>query len=265
MRKNTKHILLAHYDGSSTPGENTRRTYQFLYDVFSESSPEGVRTITNQLVQKKYLNRYQSEGKSIFELSQMGLQKIFKEYPILRTRSRKKELVTSLKTNTSGFQLCVFLEPPQSDIGFRRLRKKIELLGGVQLARGNYVIPTQTSGSAFLDLLILEYSSSILLIECLEFSLGYPDRLLFQKQNQLKLIRSFSEISDQSLKLLENFGNKKDSLFKMKYKMSSFFYSIIEELDNQQYLFPGEKKELQVILQAFSNWSVLVKNIYFSR
>lgn len=257
MKLNTQDILLSSFSLPDFPQEKKMRGYQFYYDLFSDLSGGGVRSLIYQMVQKRLLQRISLNGQSFFQITNVGISKLTLLHPGLSRNSRKKG-------DTRGHVL-VLLQYPDYDPHFFKLRKKLKQFSFVQMTRGVYYYSFATLPHDFFESLLENYPSSVCLIEAKSFSLASPeeDHSRFLQKKNFKI--NASGIISKLSKVIKNRDDKKSSSYEQKLIISTVFQelkSIVTDSDN---LILEEKELQELFFQIIDLWSELVKNVYFSQ
>jgi DNA-binding transcriptional regulator PaaX len=256
---NSEKILLAHYFPPEIETQYQYRNYEFLYELFSDVTRGGFRASMKKLVEKKYIDRISLNNRSVFRLSSTGRMKLSMLYPALAFKDQKKE--------NKDFQgsFCILLKAPNKDAHFNLLRSHLIRNGFVFVNRGVYFTYHHQINETFLNELLSNYSSSILLVSIKEFSLGSIDSLLRMNEHSEKVKKSLSEVSSSLVALLGQNSNKKNLLITKKYNLYAAFVKaeeLIRDLDNSF----SEKKAIKSLVNSiFDSYSKVIKSIYFSQ
>ena len=256
---NSEKILLAHYFPPEIEAQYQYRNYEFLYELFSDVTRGGFRASMKKLVEKKYIDRISLNNRSVFRLSSVGRMKLLMLYPVLAFKEQKKE------NRDSQGCFCILLKAPIKDAHFNLLRSHLIRNSFVFVSRGVYFSYQAIVNETFLNELVSNYSSSILLVNVKEFSLGSVDSLINVNQQTEKVKKTLSELSSNFSSLLSQKSTKKNELITKKYNLFDSFEKTEKLLANLDHIFSDKKNIKPLVNSIFDSYSKVIKSLYFSQ
>lgn len=257
MKRNTKLLLLSCFYSPESSQETRWRGYEFFYDLFSDLTEGGVRSIIFDLVKKGYLKRFYVNGKSFFEITATGISKLTLLFPGVKMGSRKK-------AEGEG-HILIFISSPKHDVNFQSLRNKLKHHFFVQLTKGVYYSSLFTLPAEIFELLLNKYSSSVVLLTVKSFSLAFPDSENNPLTVKNNLKKTLSETSSRFDRMIDSSVENKNISYQLKMSVSSSFKNLSVVLETHQNLLLEDRQLQELFFQAYFKWTILVSKVYFSR